>query len=84
MQLLTSVVASPAPIDRRWPATIVSGAAHTLVLAAAVLLPIFASAPLPETSTARCAFSSATHHRQHPCRHRSSRAARAPVRFSIY
>jgi hypothetical protein len=61
-----------------------SGAAHTLALAAAVLLPIFASAPLPETSTARCAFSSATHHRQHPCRHRSSRAARAPVRFSIY
>ena len=50
MELLTGVVASPAPIDRRWPATIVSGAAHTLVLAAAVLLPIFASSPLPETS----------------------------------
>jgi protein TonB len=51
MELLTSLVGSQAPIHRRWPATIVSVAAHALALATAVLLPILASSPLPETAT---------------------------------
>ena len=51
MELLTSLVASQAPIHRRWPATIASFAAHALALATAVLVPILASSPLPEATT---------------------------------
>lgn len=47
---LTSLFGSQAPMHRRWPAT-VSVAAHALAVGAALVLPIFASSPLPEITT---------------------------------
>ena len=51
MEFLTSLVESQPPTRRRWPATIVSLVAHALAIATAVLLPILASSPLPDTAT---------------------------------